>query len=212
VRHIGPPLLLALLAACAAKSADIGTPQDSCLNETERERLLALDQNAFDQDLSAGGGGWRAIAAKDGCEIAAANLIREYRERHSSEETILFWHEGQMRAFGNDYATAVTLFERSRKLKDQDPAGWNHYVDASIAFLKRDKEALVKARSDLSAVKAPPELQLKDGALEVPNNSGTSVKIRWPPNLDVVDGLLKCFDKRYREAYGNERCRPVSPR
>jgi len=28
----------------------------------------------------------------------------------------------------------------------------------------------------------------------------------WPPNLDVVGGLLRCFDEPYRKAYGEE-CR-----
>src|SRR4051794_36183667 len=42
----------------------------------DRAALLALDQKAFDQDLA---GGWRAVAASPGCELAAADLIRDYR-------------------------------------------------------------------------------------------------------------------------------------
>ena len=38
----------------------------------DEEALLALDENAFDQDLS---GGWRAIASIPGCELAAAELL-----------------------------------------------------------------------------------------------------------------------------------------
>ena len=206
-------LLQCFLAACANQSAMKGTgaSQAPCLTGTERERLLALDQHAFDQDLSGGGGGWRAIAAKNGCEIAAANLIRDYRERHSLKELMLYFHEGQMRARGNDYAAAIALFEISRMPNEQDLAGWNYYVDASIAFLRKDKEALIKARDGLAAVKAPPEMPLKDGVFEIPNNSGRPFKMRWPPNIDTVNGLINCFEQSYREASDDARCRPAAP-
>jgi hypothetical protein len=35
------------------------------------------------------------------------------------------------------------------------------------------------------------------------------VTLAWPPNLDVLDRLLTCFDRPYREAYGD--CRPETP-
>jgi hypothetical protein len=203
---------ICLISACASKGdmKDIRTPQGQCLTQQEEERLLALDQLAFDQDLSGGGAGWRAIAAKTGCEITAANLIRDYRERHSAKDSVIYWHEGQLRAFGNDYPSAVVLIEKSKKPIEQDGAGWNLYVDATIAFLKRDKPALLLARSTLSTVKAPPGLQLKDGVLAIPNNSGKPIKMRWPPNIDVVDGLIKCFKKSYRDAYSTS-CSPAPP-
>jgi hypothetical protein len=44
---------------------------------------------------------------------------------------------------------------------------------------------------------------LKDGFIEFPAEAGQpAMKVRWPPNLDVVDGFLNCFDKSYDEAYG----------
>lgn len=184
--------------------------EDQCLSQSERERLLSLDEDAFDQDTS--GGGWRAIAAKTGCEIAAADLIRDYRERHGLKKTIIFWHEGQMRAVGNDYTAAIRLFQKSRKPKDQNVAGWNEYVDASIAFLKKDKSALLQARKALSEVKVSPGFDVEDGVFEIPNSSGEPFKMRWPPNIDVVDGLIKCFEKSYRDAYGDAECRPAPPK
>jgi len=202
-----------LLSACAANRdvKDTETSQTKCLTTQERERLLSLNEDAFDQDLSGGGGGWRAIAAKPGCEIAAADIIRDYREKHSSTGTIIYWHEGQMRASGGDYPTAIQLFEKSRKPEAQDGTGWNQYVDASIAFLRKDKSALIRARESLSKVSAPPDFVLKDGVFEIPNNSGKSFKMRWPPNIDVVDGLIKCFDRSYRDAYDDAKCRPAPP-
>jgi hypothetical protein len=211
------PLLLlsvGLLAACATAndSRVSALPQEQCLAAPDRERLLALDQDAFDQDLAGGGGGWRAVAAKHGCEITAANLIRDYRQRHSLVEPIIYWHEGQMRAEGNEYSAAISLFEKSHTPKGQGDTGWNQYVDASIAFLKRDKSALIQARNSLSKVKAPPGITLMDGALEIPNNSGNPLKMRWPPNIDVVDGLIKCYERSYHEAYGDTRCRTAPPK
>jgi hypothetical protein len=206
-------LLLILLSACATNHGEdhVGSSPVECITAQERERLLSLSQDAFDQDLSGGGGGWRAVAAKPGCEIVAADVIRDYREKHSSTDTIIYWHEGQMRATGGDSSQAIKLFEKSRKPEEQSDAGWNQYVDASIAFLKKDKPALMRARDMLSKVSAPPDFVLKDGVFEVPNNSGKPFKMRWPPNIDVVDGLIKCFDRSYRDAYGDPTCRLPPP-
>jgi hypothetical protein len=206
-------LFVCTFSACATQNGTtvIRKSPDECLAQQERERLLALDENAFDQDLSGSGGGWRVVAAKTGCEMVAAELIRDYRERHTSSGTTLYWHEGQMRASVNDYTTAIALFEQSRKPREQDLAGWNEYVDASVAFLKRDKPALIQARNALSAVKSPAGVDLKDGVFEIPNNSGQPFSMRWPANIDVVDGLIKCFERSYRDAYGDATCRPPPP-
>jgi hypothetical protein len=80
-------------------------------------------------------------------------------------------------------------------------------VDATIAFLKRDRVALVEARARLAAVRPMNGAVVQDGFLSLPTSSGQVVKVRWPVNLDVVDGLVHCFDKPYRTAYGRE-CRP----
>lgn len=207
-------LLVALfLPGCATRhgAPDAAISTSQCLSAQERDRLLALDEDAFDQDLSGSGGGWRAIAAVRGCEFAAADLIRDYREQHASTASILYWHEGQMRATGGDYPAAIRLFEQSRKPEAQDLAGWNQYVDASIAFLEKDMPALLRARESLSRVEAPPDFIVQDGVFEIPNNSGKAFKMRWPPNIDVVDGLIKCFDRSYREAYDDATCRPPPP-
>ena len=31
-------------------------------------------------------------------------------------------------------------------------------------------------------------------------------EMTWPPNIDVIEGLLRCWDEPYRVAYGQE-CR-----
>jgi len=156
----------------------------------DREKLLALDQNAFDQDMN---GGWRKLAVNPKCRTIAADLIRDYRQHHQNNSTILLWHEGQMRADAGETAAAIDLFRRS--YKPDDPAGWNLYVDATIAFLQGDRAAFDAARAELAALPVPEWFKdMKDP---------TGNAIEWPINLKVVDGLGHCFGRPYREAYGN---------
>lgn len=149
---------------------------------------MALDQRAFDQDMD---GGWRALARDSACRIVAADLIRDYREAHSLTAPILFWHEGQMRAEAGQTEMAIVLFDRSRH---DDRFGWNLYVDASIAFLRRDRDALQRARDALAALPRPAGFQSTD-------TNGRPINLAWPPNLNVVDALIRCFGRPYAEAY-----------
>jgi hypothetical protein len=174
--------------------------------------MLALDEKAFDQDVSAGGGGWRAIANIPGCGLAAADLLAAYRKRHSNASPIVAWHEGQLRASAGQSDQAIPLLESARKPAEQNLDGWNYYVDASVAFLRHDKTALLDARAHLAAVTYPENVgmpPLKDGHIEFPAQPGQPpFRMRWPPNIDVVDGLIACFGKSYAEAYGAPSCRP----
>ena len=172
----------------------------------DRDALLALDEQHFDQDLSNGGSGWRALARKPECQLAAADLLRDYRAAHNTQSGILFWHEGQLRAMAGDYLAAIPLLEKSRKPVGEDQAGWNDYVDATVAFLKKDRQALDAARSQLAEAKPDADTEIKDGFIEAHMADGRVARLAWPPNLDVVDGLRRCFDKPYAAAYGTE-CR-----
>lgn len=180
----------------------------------DKDAMLALDENAFDQNLGNGGGGWRAIGNLPGCENAAADLLAAYRAKHPDASAILAWHEGQMRASAGQYQQAIPLLELDRKPKEQDKAGWNAYVDATVAFLRRDRSALVKAREALASTPYPEGSglpPLKDGYFEVPGPPGQPPsRMRWPPNIEVVDGLLACFGKSYADAYG-VACRAHGP-
>ena len=180
-------------------------PIDACAYDNAA--MLSLDLRAFDQDLSNGGGGWRKIGNISGCERAAADLINEYRKANPTAKGLLTWHEGQMRASVGQYAQAIELFEQSRKKSEEDRAGWNFYVDASIAFLKRDKAALLVSHEQLSKVPAQEGTKLKNGYFEIARNGAPSYWMRWPPNIDVVNGFLNCFEKSYDEAY-KSTCRP----
>jgi hypothetical protein len=200
-------LLVLLFSACS--TARIAT---HC--QYDRDAMLSLDENSFDQDLSNSGGGWRSIGNIQGCEAAAGELISAYRAKHPSSGSVLAWHEGQMFASANQYSRAIPLLEIARKDPAEDAAGWNHYVDATVAFLQRDKAALMAAKGKLAATPYPEGTgmpPIKNGYIEFPAQPGQPVmKIHWPPNIDVVEGLINCFDKSYREADGTS-CRPTPP-
>ena len=176
----------------------------------DKDAMLALDVNSFDQDLAGGGGGWRAIANIPGCELAAAELLAAYQAEHPDSGSILAWHEGQVRAAGGQYEQAIPLLESARKPEEQDEFGWNFYVDAVIAFLRNDKPALQKAQQQLIAIAYPEGAglpPLKGGYVEFQTRPGQpTIRMRWPLNIEEVDALLACFGKSYKEATGSS-CR-----
>lgn len=200
-----------VLAALLVASLGSTAAADRC--DYDRAEMLSLDLKAFDQDLSAGGGGWRSVAKTKGCELASAQLIASYRARHRAEEAMLWWHEGQLRAIAGQYRRAIPLLKKARKQQSQDPVGWNHYVDATVSFLRRDRAELRAARARLAAVQYSSELGLPtpvNGYMNLPAENGLPpLNLRWPPNIDVVDGLLACFDKPYAQAYATP-CRALA--
>lgn len=171
---------LSLLAAAAALSGALSValpaqPETaaegggSC--RYDRAKMLALDYQRFDQTP---GHGWREITAGDKCSIEAADLVRDYRTATNFPNPMLYWHEGQLRALGGAVGEAVSLMELSRPF-EASVSGWGEYVNATIAFLQKDRAAYDKARAALAA------------------NSG--------PFLELVDRLGQCFDKSYRQSY-----------
>ena len=189
-------ILIALALQTMSPPVSGGPAADPC--QVDRHALLALNQDAFDQDMT---GGWRELADRPGCMASAADLIRAYRAHAQSRLSILYWHEGQLRATLGDYAAAIPLLEASRK--PQDSSGWNPYVDATVAFLRGDRAALVQARDRLAALPRPPDF--RDQVL------ANGFHLTWPMNLEVVDGLLRCFGRPYREAYSAAECRVPAP-
>lgn len=172
--------------------------QAECIED--REAYFSLDFWTFDQDLERG---HRAIARKPGCQLVAADLIRDYHARlreigepvtfeyneqevtisATGEVSLLYWHEGQTRAFEGQTSQAIELFELSLKPEVENHGAWNEYALASIAFLKNDLPELKTQRSAM--------------AKSEPQNS---------INLGVVDSLIACFGATYREAYGSDEC------
>jgi hypothetical protein len=160
----------------------------------DRDKMLALSKEAFDQDLDAG---WRALARHDECITIAADIIRDYREKWRLNDKELWWHEGQLRAVSGETERAVSLLERSRSSANERME-WSLYVDATVAFLRKDSAKLNQARERLANLPQPPDWPPRD-------SNDRPINISWPPNLDVVDRLIQCFGREYKEAYGNCR-------
>jgi len=191
-------LSIALAAALGAAPEPPKAPDCSY----DRDAMLAMEPDAFDQDLE---GGWRPLADR-GCQREAADLLAAYAAQpKAAGRTTITWHEGQMRAELGQIEQAIALMERSRKPAGQgDPGYWNAYVDGMVAFLRQDRRGLEDARARLVALPSPPEMaqNIKDGRFHFTTAGGQKVDVAWPPNLDVLDGLLRCFGKPYLEAYG----------
>ena len=174
-------------------STSAAAPTHQCGVDTALSLKLSFDQ--FDQDME---GGWRAVASRGkNCLLPAANLIAAYRAKHPRNRSLLNWHEGQLRATAGDYRAAIPLMKASRHAPTlggfQD--GWNPYVDATIAFLRGDRQKLLKASAELKATPRPP-------ADAYPPDQP------WPFNVDVAQGLINCFGKPYAVAY-QTKCRSM---
>jgi hypothetical protein len=171
--------LIFLISACSLKPCKI--------SDGEREALLNLDYHAFDQTLP--DGGWRKYV---GCPTLTRDLIDAYTARHEStlakqDWDVLVWHSGQLTAMAGDYAGAIAKMEKTFKPNEKptDTFLWNAYAKATIAFLKRDRPALISDRKELARGTSP-----LNGL-----------------NLRKVDAFIRCFDSSYDNAYA-EKCQP----
>lgn len=182
-----------ILAAAQATDAPAAPDQPDC--SYDLKAMLELDLNAFDQDLE---GGWRKLARKEGCDLAAAELIREWRHTKRDHRSVLYWHEGQLRAQVGQTEEAIALFELTYSAPEFDTDfGWNHYVSGTIAFLRDDREGLEKSIERLKAVPEP-----SNNSFTRPD--GTVFQMAWPPNLHVLEAFERCWGKSYKIAYGPE--------
>lgn len=189
-------MIEALLLAAAQPEAPAKAEPDCSY---DLDAMLVLDRQAFDQDIP--DGGWRRLS-RDGCDIEAAELIRAWRHEKRDHNSILYWHEGQMRAFAGQTNEAIALFGRTYAAPEDDADfGWNNYVSGTIAFLERDRRRLRLAMERLRAVPEP-----ESNSFTRPD--GTIVRMSWPPNLNVLEGFEACWDKPYKVAYGPSCTQP----
>ena len=191
-------MIEALLLAAAQPAAPADTAPDCSY---DLDAMLALDRDAFDQDLP--DGGWRGLSRK-GCYNEAAELIRTWRHEKRDHNSILYWHEGQMRAYAGETEEAVALFRRTYTAPEDDgDFGWNYYVSGTIAFLTGDREALTKAMEGLATIPEP-----SNNSFTRPD--GTVVQMSWPPNMNVLKGFEACWGKPYIDAYGSGCTKPLA--
>jgi len=189
-------------------AADLYHQVAGCM--VDLKSMLELSPYDFDQTEK----GWRSLDAKPGCHVAAADLIATYRRANwgkidANGVAISYWHEGQARAIGGETKLAIPLllagvnpgFTGAGPEVDRQssPLGMANaqYALATVAFLQADLATLKLARARLAELPAPESYK---GIRPEPVGAA-----KWPPNLNVVDGLIACFGKPYAVAYG---CRP----
>lgn len=190
---MNPAFLTFIILAIMALTG-MAVPVRAAECPVDTERLLQLTPDAFDQDRN---GGWRTLASRTGCEKAAADLIKTYIARNwgridQGSLHILYWHAGQLQAQAGDGRLAIPLL-MAGVAPDQRrlDMGFHEYALGTIAFLNGDLAGLKAARQRLSVLPQPDTLKAE-------------FKDHWPPNLGVLDGLIRCFGSSYAIAYGND--------
>jgi hypothetical protein len=153
----------------------------------QKDALLKLDYKSFDQTLP--DGGWRKYQA---CEELTRDLVDAYTQKHfatleKQQRDVLIWHSGQLSGFLGDYPRAIASMEQTFRdtEKSTDAFLWNPYAKATIAFLKKDKPALLSERKKLARGSSPYNHM----------------------NLRKVDALVRCFESSYQAAY-SDACEP----
>lgn len=190
-----------LVAAIAVLSLGSPAQADSPVACTyDSEAVLALTPDEFDQGEETG---WRPLAETPECRTAAAELIDLYRRTNWRSMTTndvhsSYWHEGQLRAASGDHDRAVLLLMAGT---NPNSIGNGEYELGTIAFLRGNLPGLLRARERLAALPPPDDWAEMRLAYEA-----AGVEPQWPPNLDILDGLIACFGRPYDEAYG--RCAP----
>ena len=191
-------MALGIVAAVLAASVAQASPAD-CAVDTAA--MLKLDPAQFDQDMAGGG---RPLADREGCEVAAADLLAAYRDAHrgtlnAAQLHLSYWHEGQLRASAGQSDRAIPLLMAGVDADDQ--IGFYEYALGTVAFLRGDLASLRAERDRLAAMPKPS--WFAKAAADAKAKHGFEPK--WPLNLDVLDGLIACFGQPYKVAYG---CRP----
>ncbi len=176
----------------------VGTPAASQTCNYNRTEMLNMDLDTFDQSDK----GWRSLLQKGECDDSAVAIIKDYLSAHPDlsvdQRPQLLWHEGQILAASNRYDESLAVFRSIHETEDS----MRLYQAATIAFLQRDKKTLLAARAELAALPEPPDFQAAAKVFK----EKTGETLAWPENLDVVDGLIRCFSSSYRVAYG-DKCR-----
>lgn len=148
-------------------------------------------------DFDQGVDGWRSLDSSLACSDYADDVLAEYRSRHGprlapANARLLMRREAQVLAAQGDAAGSVDLMREAAC--PGEPQWRRLYREGSIAFLEGDLVRLEAAKDRLA--KLPP-----DSSLIGPDGK----EVAWPPNLDVLDGLISCFGKPYSVAYACRR-------
>lgn len=149
------------------------------LSAQQEAYFLSLSFDAFDQSEN----GWRLLSDET-CYMAASQLIIHYVAAHPKlvqwQKANLYFHAGQLYAFDERNVAAVQMMHKAHHVAPTPEARyWNAYVDATIAFLNKNKFALKRNRDIMSS--------LAFGKPDI--------------NLMIVDNMLTHFYKPYSQVY-----------
>ncbi len=156
------PLRSALAALLLFTGAvALAQPAERPIPEAEREALLALPWEQFDQTPKSG---WRIfVNAERSDYLTAAAVIEAYLARHpdlpARQRALCRYHGAMMHVYravrsGGDARLALPGL-RAALLDDQAkgaPSDWNHMVRATIAFLSDDRAALLDVQAQVAAL------------------------------------------------------------
>lgn len=123
-------------------------------HDSDRDALLALPWQQFDQTLDSG---WRVYSARHKYR-AAAEVIEVYLKQHPEltvrQRAVSHFHAGQMRV--RDGHTPAGLAHMKRALVPDNTPGlsddWNIMVSAHIAFLTGDRATLVTLKERVAGL------------------------------------------------------------
>lgn len=139
--------VLASILACFVGC--VSAPRDS-----ERDAILALPWQQFDQTLDSG---WRVYSARHEYRLAA-DVIEVYLKQHPEltvrQRAVSQFHAGQMRVYAGNTMAGLPLMKKA--LVPEIPPGlpddWNIMVSAHIAFLTGDRATLVALKAQVAAL------------------------------------------------------------
>jgi hypothetical protein len=178
-------LTLTVLLLCATSAA---SAKSCLLTAAGKAANAVLSYEDFDQKGTLPSS-FRALD-RLGCDAAAAEAAEDYMLHHpaltNGERLNLLFHEGQSRAKAGDERAAATLIAAARDLTQSpdDAFDWNTYVEGTWAFLVKDRARL-------------------EAAYEKLNREGSEENAI---NAKALRGLINCFGRPYKVAYGQPGC------
>lgn len=170
---------------CSAQN----NPMDSVLRDPDRESILSLPWNRFDQTQDSG---WRMYANRKQ-HLEAAKLIEDYLNRHNElserQRALSHFHAAMQYVFqarehgGDTHAALAHLDQAMASGKGTGlSADWNDMVIAIKAFLTGDRATLLAVKERVAAM--PPSairwLKSPDSADDLLNNLGKPYGSWWP--------------------------------
>lgn len=203
--------LLAVLLNMQLQQVPSITPEkmNECgANSEQINSMLALEKEVFE----APNNGWRKIAAKEGCNIVAAEVIKYYilysQPYPSYGLKTLRWHAGQLYAFSNKNDEAIAFFKASYDGKEENSVSskmWNEYVSGSLAFIQGDHPKLITATKKLRELILSAEGKAWIKKWSSHNFETEEDYLSSDKNLKILNNFITCFKKSsYKHAYGRQ--------